>query len=169
MNPRLRRLESDYRELRLRFDHEDLVTITPIGPAPASKYQVIYRLPSLRLDEHGQPVRTQQTVVTITLPMGYPREKPHAETLDPVFHPNFGAYICIADFWAPGQSLADVVVNIGDMLQFKKYNIRSPLNAIAAEWANENADDLPLADVSLGLIDSPVKITVKSEGASEYV
>ena len=160
MNPRLRRLENDYRELRSRFDGDPYVTITPLGPYPPDKYQIVYRVPSLRLDASNSLVRTQQTVVTITLPMGYPREKPHAETIDPVFHPNFGAYVCMADFWAPGQSLGDIVTSIADMLQFKKYNIRSPLNAVAAEWANENAQQLPLADIALGAAQHAVRLSL---------
>ena len=150
MNPRLRRLETDYRELRTRFDGDPNITITPIGPMPPERYQIIYRVPSLRLDASNNPVRAQQTVVTLTLPADYPRGKPHAEALDLVFHPNFGSYVCIADFWAPGQTLGDIVANIGDMLQFKKYNIRSPLNAVAAEWANDHASTLPIGDIELG-------------------
>ena len=150
MNPRQRRLESDYRELRTRFDGDPSIRITAIGPMPPEEYVLVYRVPSLRQDPGGELSRTDTTVVTLSLPMGYPREKPHAVTADPVFHPNFGAYVCIADYWAPGQSLGDVVASIGDMLQFRKYNIKSPLNAIAAEWANENARTLPLGSISLG-------------------
>lgn len=161
MNPRFRRLESDYAELRGRFDGDPHVTITPLGTHPPERYQIIYRVPSLRLDKANQVQRTQQTTVTMTLPMAYPREKPHAETLDPVFHPNFGAYVCIADFWAPGQSLGDVVVSIGDMLQYRKYNIRSPLNAVAAEWANTHAQDLPLGTIEVGGLSAPVSVSVQ--------
>ena len=169
MNPRLRRLENDYRDLRGRFDGDPNITITPVGPYPPEKYQVIYRVVSLRLDATNELVRTGQTVVTVTLPMGYPREKPHAETLDPVFHPNFGAYVCIADFWAPGQSLGDIVASIGDMLQYRKYNIRSPLNAVAAEWANSHASTLPIGNVALGSFDRPITIEVKPTDEGELV
>jgi len=158
MNPRQRRLESDYRELRSRFDGDSNVRITAVGTMPPEEYILVYRVPSLRLDANSNPTRMDTTVVTLTLPMGYPREKPHAVTADPVFHPNFGEYVCIADFWAPGQSLGDIVASIGDMLQYKKYNIRSPLNAIAAEWANSNAHSLPLSNITLGENAVPVDI-----------
>ena len=84
MNPRLRRLESDYRDLRARFDGDPHLTITPLGPYPPERYQIIYRVPSLRLDAQNSVQRTDQTVVTLTLPAGYPREKPHAVTVDPL-------------------------------------------------------------------------------------
>lgn len=160
VNPRLRRLESDYRELRERFDGDPYVTITPIGPIPPERYQIIYRVPSLRLNELNDPVKANLTVVMMTLPADYPRGKPHAETTDPVFHPNFGAYVCIADFWAPGQTIGDIVVSIADMLQYRKYNIRSPLNAIAAEWANAHAASLPIGQVDLGSYGHPVNVRI---------
>jgi ubiquitin-protein ligase len=158
MNPRQRRLDSDYRELRARFDGDPHIQITAVGPMPPEEYIIVYRVPSLRLGSNGEVERTQQTVVTVTLPAGYPREKPHATTLDPIFHPNFGDYVCIADFWAPGQSLGDIVANIGDMLQFGKYNIRSPLNAVAAEWANQNSHSLPISNIVIGSVDRPIEI-----------
>ena len=162
MNPRIRRLEADYRELRARFDGDPNITITPIGPMPPEKYQLIYRVQSLRLDGSNSPVRSNMTVVTLTLPADYPRGKPYAETIDQVFHPNFGAYVCIADFWAPGQTLADIVASIGDMLQYKKYNIRSPLNAVAAEWANTHAASLPIGNVEIGSFGQSVNVTMGS-------
>ena len=161
MNPRLRRLEADYREIRRRFDTDPNVTVLPIGPIPPDRYQVIYSVPSLRRHGSKDVTQTQQTTVVISLPMGYPREKPHAETADPVFHPNFGKYICIADFWAPGQSLSDIIVSIGDMLQYRKYNIRSPLNAVAAEWANAHADSLPLSNIEIGSVTTPLSLDVR--------
>ncbi len=160
MNPRLRRLENDYLELRRRFDGDSRIHIVPFPPMPPEVYAITYLVPSLRLDARGELARTDQTTVTLTLPIGYPREKPHAVTVDPVFHPNFGAYVCIADFWAPGQSLGDIVVSIGDMLQFRKYNIRSPLNAIAAEWANTNAATLPLSTITLGEVSAPLNVVI---------
>lgn len=163
MNPRLRRLESDYRELRSRFDGDPAITITPVGAMPPERYQIIYRVPALRLREDGELERLDLTVITLTLPASYPRDKPHAVALESVFHPNFGSYICIADFWAPGQSLGDIVVSIGEMLQFKKYNIRSPLNAIAAEWASTNAESLPIGQVEIGASLTAIQIKVKAE------
>jgi hypothetical protein len=53
------------------------------------------------------------------------------------------------------------VVSIGDMLQFKKYNIRSPLNAVAAEWANSFAATLPIGNVELGVNLVPLRIQVQ--------
>jgi ubiquitin-protein ligase len=101
------------------------------------------------------------TVVDFVLPINYPREKPHAVALEKVFHPNFGEYVCIADFWSPAQKLADIILDVGEMLQWQKYNIKSPLNAVAADWAVKHKDELPVGDKNLSLgIQSPV-VSVK--------
>ncbi len=160
-SPRLRRLESDYELLRSRFDGHPNILVEALGTVPPENYRVTYQVPSLRLDQSNVPTVVNTTVVDFELPMGYPREKPLAVSHGTVFHPNFGEYVCIADFWSPAQSLADIVIEVGEMLQWQKYNIQSPLNAIAADWAVKHAHELPIGhaqlDAGTGLID--IRIT----------
>jgi len=68
----------------------------------------------------------------------------------PVFHPNIDAQkICIGDHWSAGQSLTQLVVRIAEMVCYQSYNVKSPLNAQAAVWAQENVDRLPLQEIDL--------------------
>jgi len=72
----------------------------------------------------------------------------------PVFHPNINPQkICIGDHWSAGQSLAQMVVHIGEMICYQSYNLKSPLNAKAAAWAELHLSSLPWhkADLSAGL------------------
>ena len=74
--------------------------------------------------------------------------------LSPVFHPNIDPQkICIGDHWSAGQSLAQMVVHIAEMISYQSYNVKSPLNAQAAAWAEQNLDKIPLykADLSGGI------------------
>lgn len=160
MNPRLRRLQSDYEDLRRRFDGDPYVVIQPIGPVPPDRYTVVYRVPSLRRSSANQVVEVSQTVVQVFLGATYPREKPVVTSVDPVFHPNFGMdnAVCIADFWSPAMSLTDILVKIGDMLQMKTYNIQSALNAEAAEWANTHRGSFPLGNAAIGVTDVEVSL-----------
>lgn len=158
MNPRQRRLQADYAELRRRFDGDAHLVIQPYGPPPFELYRVTYRVPSLRLDANNQPVVVPTTVVDITLPSGYPREKPYATTTDPVFHPNFGDHICLADYWSPAQSIADIVSQIGELLQWQRYNVRSPLNAVAAEWVRTHPAEVPVGSYQLGRADLDIRL-----------
>lgn len=160
MNPRLKRLETDYRELRRRFDADEKIIIQPDGAMPPERYVVVYKIPSLRLSSTNEVVVVDQTVINVVLPATYPRERPFITSVDPVFHPNFGTdqAVCIADFWVPTRSLADILVDIGDMLQMRKYNVQAPLNAQAAEWTVNHIESFPLGDVDLGITD--VEITL---------
>jgi ubiquitin-protein ligase len=148
-SPRLRRLDSDYQRMMTSFSGHPAIRLEPVGPTPPDRYRVIFSVPGLRISDDGIISRVEQHLVEIYLPAEYPREKPYCTTANPVFHPNFGSYICIADFWSPGQSLVDVVVQIGDMLQYKLFNTQSPLNALAAKWASENLSRLPIGSVEL--------------------
>jgi ubiquitin-protein ligase len=162
-SPRLTRLENDYNLLRSKFDGHPNIRVEALGPVPPEHYRVTYDVDSLRIDQSNRPVVVKTTVVDIDLPSGYPREKPHAVAHGTVFHPNFGQYVCIADFWSPAQSLADIVLEIGEMLQWQKYNVQSPLNAIAADWAVKNRDNLPVGEIELSKKTSEVNIIVKGD------
>ena len=62
-----------------------------------------------------------------------------------VFHPNFdAASVCIGDFWAPSEGLDDLIIRIGRMIAYQDYNTKSPLNGLAAKWADENQHLLPV-------------------------
>jgi ubiquitin-protein ligase len=64
--------------------------------------------------------------------------------LTPVYHPNIDpSHVCVGDHWTAGERLVDLVVRIGEMLAYQAYNIRSPLDAHAAMWADLNPDKLP--------------------------
>ena len=68
----------------------------------------------------------------------------------PVFHPNIDPQkICIGDHWSAGQSLAHLVIRIGEMLCYQSYNVKSPLNAQAAAWAEQHVSSLPLEKIDL--------------------
>jgi ubiquitin-protein ligase len=156
--PRLRRLGADFERLTAAFAGHPRIVVQPAGPVPPERYRVIYNVPGLHQRPDNTLVRAGQHVVDVTLPGGYPREKPYCTTASPVFHPNFGNHICIADFWSPGQAIVDVVVQIGDMLQYKLYNTSSPLNAVAARWAVANIAHLPLGSLELLPLEPEVRL-----------
>jgi ubiquitin-protein ligase len=166
MNPRLRRLQSDYDVVREVFSGHPHVSIEPIGgQLPPESYRISFRLRGLYL--HGeQPAYRDLHHVEISLPRSYPAEKPYVVPLEPIFHPNIRDYFCIADYWAAGTTLADIVVKLGDMIQWRIYNTASPLDAIAAKWAIEQEPSglFPIGRVDLGVAD--FEIAVRSRGAA---
>jgi len=134
----------------------------PVGPAPAERYRISYQVPALRRTETNELDRVDLVVVDIALPSGYPREKPYCTTPTAIFHPNFGNYICIADFWSPSNTLVDVIVQIGDMLQYKLYNTGSPLNALAARWVVDNLDRVPIGNYELLPVEPEIVLGAES-------
>jgi ubiquitin-protein ligase len=163
-------LTADAASLRTEFAGHPFVTVTPIGFEPAEAYSVTYRVRGIALDANGQPAYADLHTATIRLPAGYPREKPVATMQTPIFHPNFGPRIgdeiCIGDYWSPTQSLVDIVVTIGELIQYQRYNVRSPLNAVAARWTAQNESLFPVGRVSL--YQAEPAITIRAPADSEH-
>jgi hypothetical protein len=112
-----------------------------------------------------QPEHVETHTVELMLPRDYPREKPYAVPLTSVFHPNIKEYVCIADYWAAGTTLVDVIAKMGDMIQWRIYNVASPLDGIAARWAsqNEHSGLFPVGNVDLGVADVDIAVKSRSE------
>ncbi|MBI3467613.1 MAG: hypothetical protein HY000_31780 [Planctomycetes bacterium] len=111
---------------------------------PTERYRVIFRVRGIeRLDMDGTPRYRDGHVAEIYLHDAYPRQKPLGTMQTPIFHPNFGQFICIGDFWGASETLADVIVQIGQMIAYQKYNPASPLNREAARWARERTQLFP--------------------------
>lgn len=163
-SPRLRRLRADHAAVLTAFAGHRHVLVEPVGAAPPDRYRVIYNVPGLVTDDANQLHVVQQHVVDINLGGGYPREKPYCTSIGRVFHPNFGAHICVADYWTPAQSIVDLIVQIGDMIQYKTYNTRSPLNAVAARWAVENLNRLPIGTLDVYPIEPEIVLNAAPNG-----
>jgi ubiquitin-protein ligase len=165
MNPRLRRLQADYDDVRETFSGHPHVTVEPVGSGrPPESYRVVYRLRGLVLNGE-QPGYSDYHEVDIMLPRRYPAEKPYVVPLTRVFHPNVRDYYCIADYWAAGTTLVDVIAKLGDMIQWRVYNPASPLDAIAARWASEQEPKglFPIGRVDLGVADFEIGVKSRKE------
>ena len=142
---RLRRLQADREQMASAFEKHRNIKIIGMEGEPPERYSVEFRLRSLVPDDAaGQLVRTVHRA-EIFLPLDYPRRPPFCRMTTPVFHPNIDPQkVCIGDHWSAGQPLAQLVVQIGEMLAYQSYNVQSPLNGRAAAWAVENMERLPL-------------------------
>lgn len=154
MDARLRRIASDYEQVRKDFAGHKNIIVTPLGPEPPEKYHVTYFVNGIYLLEDGRIETLGRHEVEITLHAEYPRYKPVCRILTPIWHPNFrDGEICIGDIWGAGESLTDIIINIGDMIQYKSWNAFSPLSADAAKWAVDNKHLFPVGDVDLYIAD----------------
>ena len=141
---RIRRLSADAEQMSKSFENCDLIKVQPLAGDPPDTYRIEYSIASLERDAKGKPIPRTQHAVEIQLTADYPRLSPSCKMLTPIFHPNIDpATICVGDHWTAGERLVDLVVRIGEMLAYQAYNIKSPLDAEAAMWADLNADKLP--------------------------
>jgi ubiquitin-protein ligase len=144
-SPRIRRLNLDHENLQKQFSQWPPVRITQASGMPPEHYQFEFNLKGLYIDPSGEILERPRHVLDVNLSLGYPRRAPHCKMLTPVFHPNFDdTSVCIGDFWAASEGLDDLVVRIGRMITFQEYNTKSPLNGLAAKWADENENLLPV-------------------------
>lgn len=138
---RNRRLLADEKSMRAAFGSSGAIRLIDAIGTPPEMYVVEFHVNSLQARD--EPLGVHRAEVQLT--SDYPRVGPACRMLTPAFHPNIDAsHICIGDHWAAGERLVDLVVRIGEMLAYQAYNIRSPLNAEAAMWADLNADKLPI-------------------------
>ncbi|MEI6287549.1 MAG: ubiquitin-conjugating enzyme E2 [Bacillota bacterium] len=165
MSIRLRRLMSDYDKIRNEFAGHKYIKFIPMGGNPPERYRIVYNVTGLVWDDRQNcPVELQRHEVEIYLPNEYPRGKPLFVIHTPIFHPNFSAnrvpnQICVGDHWAASSSLADQIVKVGEMLQYRDYNVKSPLNAMAARWALENEKYLPVGKIDLFQAEPEVELS----------
>ena len=154
MTARMRRLASDYEQVKKDFAGHKNIIVTPVGDEPPEKYHVTYFVNGIYLLEDGRIETLGRHEIEITLHADYPRYKPICKILTPIWHPNFrDGQICIGDIWGAGESLSDIIINIGDMIQYKSWNSYSPLSADAAQWAMENKHLFPVGNIDLYVAD----------------
>ena len=108
-------------------------------------YEVEYAIEGLEESKGGKPQRRKNHLARIQLTADYPRLSPVCKMMTPIFHPNIdAATICIGDHWTAGERLVDLAVRIGEMIAYQAYNVKSPLNAEAAMWADLHQGELPI-------------------------
>ena len=154
LTPRLRRLHADHERVRALFETHPYVKLVEAEGEPPEKYTFEFHVRGMSHEDKGDPVVTHTHRAEVFLPLDYPRRPPFCRMTTPVFHPNIDpTKICIGDHWSAGQSLASLVVRIAEMICYQSYNVKSPLNAEAAVWAEQNIRILPLekTDLSVGL------------------
>lgn len=144
-SPRIRRLTLDFEILCRRFAGWPLITVSPSGALPPEHYRVLYRVKGLWVAQNGEILERDEHIVDVNLSLGYPRRAPQCRIHTPIFHPNFDqSTVCIGDFWAASEGLDDLIIRIGRMIAYQDYNVKSPLNGLAARWAAEHPHLLPV-------------------------
>ena len=145
MSIRDKRLQSDYIKMCETFPNTGKIIILQTFGNPPDKYQIEFNVNSLVMTPKGTVSSKNKHTAEIYLTSTYPRQAPQCRMLTPVFHPNIAPHaICIGDHWAVGESLPHLVIRIAEMLAYQSYNLKSPLNGDAAQWADKNRFKFPI-------------------------
>jgi ubiquitin-protein ligase len=145
LSPRIRRLKLDHDSLLKRFSGWPLIRMVGTAGMPPELYRFQYLIRGLYVAPDGAILERNDHLLEVNLSLGYPRRAPQCRMLTPVFHPNFDdSSVCIGDFWAASEGLDDLIIRIGRMISYQEYNTKSPLNGLAAKWAAQNTQLLPV-------------------------
>ena len=150
MGLRDRRLAADSAAIRRIDERGGPIRVVDVDGDPPERFRLEYRVRGLAI-KGGVVSEQDRHLVEVYLTLAYPRQAPQCRMLSPVFHPNIAPHaICIGDHWSAAESLDRLVVRIAEMLCFQSYNVKSPLNAEAARWTEENLRRLPLSSEDFG-------------------
>jgi ubiquitin-protein ligase len=150
MTPRLRRLIADHEQVTTAFSNHQRIRVLGTEGNPPEKYTVAFNVTGMVMDPTDASQLSGEHRAEIWLSLDYPRRPPFCRMITPVFHPNIDPQkICIGDHWSAGQSLVELIVRIAEMITYQSYNVKSPLNAKAAMWAEQHEAELPLEKVDL--------------------
>src|SRR5690242_3560877 len=145
LSPRIRRLKHDHDLLLKRLSGWPLIRLAGTAGMPPELYRFQYLIRGLYVAPDGNILERNEHLLEVNLSLGYPRRAPQCRMLTPVFHPNFDdSSVCIGDFWAASEGLDDLIIRIGRMISYQEYNTKSPLNGLAAKWAAQNGQLLPV-------------------------
>jgi len=166
-DPKTRRIDNDYKRLVEINKKSSLIYVEPLSE-DRTYYRVTYRCKGLMKSfPSGQIIETNYHSMEIYLHREYPRRPPRLIWLTDIFHPNILSHlenggVCIGK-WTPMEKLDELVIRIGEMIQYKSYNVNDALNEEAKTWARDNlsrfpVDDRPLLKIETG--DKNEKITL---------
>jgi ubiquitin-protein ligase len=127
-------------------NRSDLLHIVRTEGDPPDKYQIRYTCRGVEaINPAGAPTIREVHEVSIYLHAEYPLKQPQLKWLTPIFHPNIHATgaVCIGAWW-PAKTLDELILNLGDMIQYKNLDPKDPMNSKAAAWALRNKHRFPI-------------------------
>jgi ubiquitin-protein ligase len=133
MRPPNRRLKNEYDDMRELSAASSLVDFTSTG-FPPTVYDVELRCTGLARvgDKIGYADLHR---FRMTIGDEFPLTPPTIVWRTPVFHPNIlPPKVCTGDIWYPGMALAELCVELCELVQYKSFNVYDPLDPTAAEW-----------------------------------
>jgi ubiquitin-protein ligase len=158
-HPRLRRLRADWQKMQALAQRSSLIHIDSTNGSPPERYVIRYTCKGIaRLSKKKRrPIYSNLHYIEIILPASYPFGRgvstPQARYVEgSAWHPNIYAdgTVCYGT-WHTGQSLDELALEIGEIIQYRNCHPEDAANGEAATWARQHrhlfpVDDRPLID-----------------------
>ena len=139
-SPRIRRLRTDLKVLESLKAESTILDFQSQGTPPEA-YQVRFHGKGLARPYSPRPPQIQEVhEVSIRLGASYPRVMPEMQWHSPIFHPNVSGagMVCLGGYgtyWVPSLNLDELCEMLWDMIRYANFDVTSPYNREAADWA----------------------------------
>ncbi len=140
------RLRNDYQRIQELVNRSEFIQVVMTEGDPPEKYLIRFTCKGVEsLNGSGTPKYRDRHEVSIYLHAEYPLKQPQLKWLTPIFHPNIHATgaVCIGAWW-PAKTLDELLLTLGEMVQYKNYDPKDPMNSKAAAWAMRNKRLFPV-------------------------
>lgn len=153
---RERRLLNDYKRLQELVSRSEFIHILTTDGNPPERYLIRFTCRGVeKINGSGAPAFRDVHEVNVYLHAEYPLKQPQLKWMTPIFHPNIhltGA-VCIGAWW-PAKTLDELLISLGEMVQYKNFDPKDPMNSRAAAWSMRHkhlfpVDSRPLKGQSL--------------------
>lgn len=113
---------------------------------PPEKYLIVFDCIGLKKIPDNKIVETNEHALMVVFGSNYIPDPPRLIWMTPIWHPNIDLpHICTEGRpFSLGTSLDLICLMVGQMIQYRNYNIYNPLNKEAAEWARMNQNRFPI-------------------------
>jgi ubiquitin-protein ligase len=140
------RLRNDYKRVWELVNRSEFIHILTTEGDPPEKYLIRFTCRGVEgVDVNGRALYRDRHEVSVYLHAEYPLKQPQLKWLTPIFHPNIhstGA-VCIGAWW-PAKTLDELLLTLGEMVQYKNLGPKDPMNSKAAAWALKNKTNFPI-------------------------
>lgn len=140
------RLRNDNQRIRDLVNRSEFIHLMLAEGNPPEKYWIRFTCKGVEsINSSGKPQFREVHDVSIYLHAEYPLKQPQLKWQTPIFHPNIhvtGA-VCIGAWW-PAKTLDELLLTLAEMVQYKNYDPRDPMNSKAAAWALRHKNIFPI-------------------------
>ena len=148
-------------------DPDDYAQRSP-NSAP-DKYLIHYSCTGLVKPKGEEVKESNDHLMMVIFGYDFPGQPPHLIWYTDIWHPNFHTpYVCtLGRPFAASVPLDRIVRMVGEMVQYRSYNLDSVLNHEAKEWTENNRHLLPVD--ARDIVDSRLRYNTQSSAMSRNI